>query len=301
MKILLKNIRTFLVIFFSLVITSMIFLGCSINSQKEEDVSDNKKPVVAVSIVPQDTFVKAVAGDLVDTIVLVPPGNSPTNYSPSPGELEQLSQSSIYFTIGIPTETANIIPRIGNVNKDIKIIDLAAEVNRVYPDREFASGKRDPHIWLSPKRVQVMIDKIAKELAEIDPKNQTVYEVNAAEYKNKLEQLDDNISNIIQKAAGRTFIVYHPAFGYFADDYQLDMVTIEKDGKTATAKDIENIIDFAREQEVKIIFYQSSITSRQADTIAAEIGGHTKVLDPLAADYIENMEIMAKSFTNAIE
>ncbi|HZK01608.1 MAG TPA: zinc ABC transporter substrate-binding protein, partial [Anaerovoracaceae bacterium] len=193
----------------------------------------------------------------------------------------------------------NILPRLKNVNQNIEIVDLAAEINRIYPDREFAPGQRDPHIWLSPKRVQAMIDIISREMAEIDPLNKATYESNAKDYQDKLAELDTNITNLLP--SGSAFVVYHPAFGYFADDYKLQMVAIEKNGKTATAEDIQNIIDFSKRKGIKTIFYQPAISSRQADTIAAEIAGHTKVIDPLAADYINNMEEMACSISEALK
>lgn len=298
MHFLLKHTRGFFCLTLLLVF-SIIFCGCNINNQIDKKASEDNKIVVAVSIVPQETFVKAVTGELVDTIVLIPPGNSPTNYSPSPENLEQLSKSSIYFTIGVPTEKSNILPRLKSVNQTIKIVDLAAEVNRIYPDREFAPGQRDPHIWLSPKRVQAMIEVIEREIAEIDPANRTVYKTNAKDYQNKLMQLNTKIDSLIPP--GKTFIVYHPAFGYFADDYQLKMVAIEENGKTATAKDIQNIIDLAKKTNIKTIFYQPAISSRQVETVAAEIAGNTKVIDPLAADYINNMEEMAYSLSRALK
>ena len=91
----------------------------------------SEKPIIAVTIVPEQTFAKAVCGDLAEVIALVPPGNSPENYEPTPAEMKKFSKASLYFSIGVPTEKANILPNIGSV----KTVSLQNEVASVYPDR----------------------------------------------------------------------------------------------------------------------------------------------------------------------
>jgi len=298
-NILLAKISFLLIICFFISVFGLV--GCKQAAKDAKSSTISKKLTVAVSIVPQETFVKAVAGDLVDIVVLVPPGNSPANYAPSPQELVQLSNSSLYFSIGVPTEKANILPRLSDINQDLKIIDLAGNVAKVYPEREFAPGNRDPHIWLSPKRVEVMVETIARELSRIDSQNKTIYQKNAKEYMAKLDELDEKIQNSLAQLSERTFFVYHPAFGYFADDYQLTMVAIEKSGKGATIEDLQNIIDLAKEKNIKVIFYQAENDSSQARTIAEEIGGKSEMIAPLASNYIENLEKTAETFANVLK
>ncbi len=276
----------------------LIFMaGCDIYTGKEE----NSKPVVAVTIVPQKTFIKAVAGDLVEVTDMIPAGNSPANYAPSPKEMRGLSQASIYFSIGVPAEQANILPKINDINKNIKVVDLADRVDQVYPDREFSPGERDPHIWLSPKRVKVMIDIIAQELSGIDPENSGIYEKNAERYKKQLDKMDDYIEETLSSLKHRAFIVYHPAFGYFADDYNMEMIAVEEDGKEATARRLQQIIDVAKEKQIKVIFYQAEIDSQQSETLAQEIGGRTQKIEPLAEDYLENLASMADTFKDVLQ
>lgn len=280
---------------------TVAIVGCTQKENASSASDGTGKPVIAVSIVPEDTFVKAVAGDLVDTIVMIPPGYSPANYAPSPQEMQKLSKAAIYFAIGVPAETANIIPGLSDLNENIKVIDLAGEVAGIYPDREFAPGKRDPHIWMSPKRVQTMVTAIARELSAIDPQNKDIYTANAQKYNEEIEGLDIEIKHSLKELPGKTFIVYHPSFGYFADDYGLKMIAIEEEGKAATANSIQNIIDTAKKENIKVIFYQASITSKQADAIAEEIAGQTIQVDPLASDYLDNLKKTARVFTDVLK
>lgn len=288
------RVKLFLVL--SVVSLAVIFAGCN-----QKNISSRDKITVAVSIVPQETFTKAVAGDLVEVVTMIPPGKSPENYAPTPQEIELFSQASIYFTIGVPAENQNILPRTKDMNKNLKVISLADKVKNIYTEREFSPGDRDPHIWLSPKRAKVMVQVIAKELSAIDTKNKAVYEKNANEYIQKLDTLDKDIKASLDKLRNKTFITYHPAFGYFADDYGLTMLSLEEEGKEATAKDLQDMINKAKKENIKVIFYQAEIDSKQSKTFAAEIGGKTEQIAPLAPDYIENLEKTAKTFANVLK
>ena len=174
------------------------------------------------------------------------------------------------------------------------MVSLQDAVAAVYPDRTFESGGRDPHIWLSPKRAVVMIETIAQEMCALDPEHSDVYNENAAFYIQQLEELDQQIEDILEPVTNRKFIVYHPAFGYFADDYGLTMYALEEAGKEATVSRLEEMIDLAKEEQIKVIFYQAEIDSSQSQAFAEEIGGETMQLSPLSPDYIDNLKGMAQ-------
>ncbi|MDD4124170.1 MAG: zinc ABC transporter substrate-binding protein [Eubacteriales bacterium] len=277
--------------FTSVILSAIIMLSLLFTvSCGKDDNEETGKPVIAVTIVPEATFVKAVCGENVEIVTLVPPGNSPENYEPTPLLMEQFEAAALYFSIGVPTEEANIIPNIGSKTK---VISLQSEVETLYAARTFDSGERDPHIWLSPKRVKVMIDVIAREMCTLDPENPDTYNANAALYKEQLDTLDTQITTALEGVVNRKFIVYHPAFGYLADDYGLTMYALEEEGKEATATHLQEMIDLAKAENIKVIFYQDEIDSSQSEAFAEEIGGKTTKLAPLAADYIDNLKRMA--------
>ena len=259
------------------------------------------RPVIAVSIVPEATFVKAVGGDLVEVVTMVPPGYSPENYSPSPKELQKFSEASVYFTIGVSAEVVGILPRVGAFNKNLKIVSLQEEVEKFYAPREFAPGSRDPHIWLSPRRVKIMIQVITRELSLLDKSNEKSYIENAREYIAKLDKLNTDIILALDDVKTKTFIVYHPSFGYLADDYGLEMIALEEEGKEATVRRLQDVIDLAKDRGIKVIFYQAEIDSRQTAAFAREIGGTARRLEPLASDYLGNMYEMLAAFRGVLE
>ncbi len=283
-------IRTALAILLGCGLISLI--GCSSGKAENPAVTPDEtagKPIVAVTIVPEQTFVEAVCGDLAEVITLVPPGSSPENYGPTPMEMEKFNSAAVYFTIGVPTEEANILPNVG----DIKVVSLADEVAAVYPDRTFEAGERDPHIWLSPKRAKVMVEAIAREMCALDAANADTYNKNAQAYLEELDELDQTIKDALADISNRKFIVYHPAFGYFADDYGLTMVALEEEGKEATPQHLQDVIDLAKSDNIKVIFYQAEIDSSQSAAFAEELGGKTMQLAPLSADYTQNLKSMA--------
>lgn len=285
----------------SLMFVCVIFLYSCNSNVKDSTTKSESKINVAVSIVPEETFVKEVGGDKVNITTMIPSGQSPENYAPTTDIMEQLSNSSIYFSIGVPTENANILPKIGDFNKEIKIVSMADEVSKVYSERKFESGERDPHIWLSPKRAKVMVETIAKELSAVDSNNADYYKTNSENYIKKLNKLDEDIKSSLSLLKAKDFICYHPAFGYFTDDYGLKMTALENEGKEATIEDFKNTIDFAKEKGIKAIFYQAEIDSKQAKSFATEINGKAEMVQPLAPDYIDNLGKMAETFKQVME
>ncbi len=294
----------------------LVLVACT----SEESSSD--KLTVAVSIAPQESFVKSVAGDLIDVVTLIPAGASPTNYQPSPKEMTKFQMAKVYFTIGVPSEISHILPNIAENNKSIKIVYLDDIVAQTYPARYFSETDdthesdledgheeedhdhdhqgRDPHIWLSPKRVIVMVHEIEKQLSELDPVNKDIYEQNATAFIQDLEALDKNLMNTMSQLENKTFIIMHPSLGYFADDYGLEMIALEQDGKESTASHLQEVIKFSKENNIKVIFYQTEFDSSQAKTLANEIQGEVLAINTLSNDYMTNMNDILDIFTNVL-
>ena len=160
---------------------------------------------------------------------------------------------------------------------------------------------RDPHIWMSPKRVAAMVEAIRDALIAADEKNAETYKRNAEAYLQKLGEADKQLADVLAQAKVHSFIIMHPSMGYFADDYGLMQVSIEKEGKQATAEHLKTVIDYAKDNDIKVVFYQKEFDNNQAKTIAAEIGGEVMELEPLAPNYLENLEKLKEVFTAVLK
>jgi zinc transport system substrate-binding protein len=189
---------------------------------------DRSQPTVVVTIAPQAAFVKEVAGDLVRTVTVLPPGANHETFSLPPQDMEKIGVAKLYLALGLPPERANILPKVSELNRNLKIIDVQKEVAKAYPPRYFAPDDQDPHIWLSPKRAIAMVQLTARELGLIDPAHRQTFEENAKRFISQIEAVDREIQAALKPMANRTFIVFHPAFGYFADEYNLSMVALEE-------------------------------------------------------------------------
>ena len=160
---------------------------------------------------------------------------------------------------------------------------------------------RDPHVWMSPKRAAVMVEAIRDALIAADDKNAETYRRNAEEYLQKLRETDKKLEDTLSQAKANSFIIMHPSMGYFADDYGLMQVSIEKEGKQATAEHLKAVIDYAKDNNIKVVFYQKEFDNNQAKTIASEIGGEVMELEPLAPNYLENLEKLSEVFSAALK
>jgi len=277
--------------FYTIFVFSIVF-GCT------QTTTASDKIKVAVSIVPESAFVMEVAGDLVEIVTVIPPGYSPGNYEPSTQFMEDLSDASVYFAIGVDAETASIIPLL---ESDIQLVHLDEIVSSSYPDRMFSGENRDPHIWLSLKRVIVMVNAIASTLSSLDPIHETTFQTNADTFIAALETADVSLASAFSSVTMNKFIVFHPAYGYLADDYGLNMIAIEEEGKESTASHLAEVIDLAITNNIHTVFYQAEIDSSQVEAFAEEIQGVMIELDPLAQNYLENMLQMGSLILEALE
>ncbi len=265
---------------------------------------------ICVSIPPQAFFVDKIAGELAKTTVLIPPGASPATYAPKPSQLKAIREAKIYFTIGVPFEH-NWLDRFRSINPSLKIVDMAKgiakkplhnplEAHEAHNEHEgHAHGARDPHVWLSPQLARILAKNVTETLINADPEHKAVYEKNYAQFIALTQDLEKEIAEKLQPLKQRTFIVFHPSFGYFADEFALKQVAIEKEGKEPSLRYMKRVIDFAREHNIKTIFVEPQFSQKSARYIAKQIGGKVVAIDPLAYDWDTNLLKIAQSFEKA--
>jgi zinc transport system substrate-binding protein len=135
-----------------------------------------------------------------------------------------------------------------------------------------------------------MVEIIAETMASLDAENAQTYQENAEVFLKELDRVDAEIKEAFSGILNPKFIVFHPSYGYFADDYGLEMIALEQDGKEATPQHLQDMIDLAKAENIKVIFSQAEIDSKQPDAFAEEIGGEKVMLEPLSDDYIANLE-----------
>jgi zinc transport system substrate-binding protein len=158
----------------------------------------------------------------------------------------------------------------------------------------------DPHIWLSPMQVKKQVDIIAQTLSQEDPANADTYNSNAEQFKKELDALHTEIESEFAELKTDKLMVFHPAWGYFADEYGLEQIAIEQSGKEPTAQELQHIIEEAKEEEIKVIFVQSQFNKDIAESVAEEVGAVVVSIDPLSDDYINNLRNVATTISESL-
>lgn len=268
---------------------------------------------VAVSILPQRYFVEKIGGQCVQVEVMVPPGATPETYEPRAGQMSALSRSRIYFACGVPFDTI-WLPKIISVNPKILVIHTEKDIKKRALEAHSHPGESvkpqsggsheepgDPHIWLSPPLVILQARAIFEALAATDPQNRACYETNYKEFVSELVELDLYLCCLFGSGAkSGTFMVFHPAWGYFADAYGLKQVPVEIEGKEPKARELDEFIKRARELGAKAIFVQPQYSPKPAQTIADAVGCTLVQADDLAPDWEKNLLQVAWQISAAL-
>lgn len=242
---------------------------------------------VMVSIVPQKYFVERIGGDKVNVSVMVAPGFNPATYEPRPSQIQALSETQMYVRVGVPFEEA-WMGRIEAANEHMLIVDQSQGIERI--------EGTDPHIWLSPRLAKVQARTIFDGLVELDPNNESFYRPNLDAFLADLDELDASIEQTLANLESRKFMVFHPAWSYFARDYDLEMIPVQIEGSDPSAAEMADLIRRARENNIKVIFAQPEFSTERAATIAQEMGGEVLLVSPLAPDWLDNLRQVADTF-----
>ncbi|HPQ68309.1 MAG TPA: zinc ABC transporter substrate-binding protein [bacterium] len=259
---------------------------------------------VFVSIIPQAYFVERIGGSEVNVQVLVGPGQSPETYDPSPKQMAQLAQADVYFPIGVPFEF-RLMKKIKRSFPDLNVVESQRGISLRAGEVDHHDGHRpdfniDPHIWLDPQKARIMSSTMTDELARLRPDLAETFRANLAQLAADLDQLHRDLTAQLKPYKGCSFMVFHPAYGYFAGAYGLNQIAVEAEGKSPNAKQLAEWIDFAKKEKVKVIFVQPQFSQDTARTIAASIDGVVVPMDPLAKDYINNLRKMATAIAESM-
>ena len=161
--------------------------------------------------------------------------------------------------------------------------------------------EQDPHVWVSPPLVRHMVGQVRDKLAELAPEHAADFARNHDAFVAELDALDAELHKIFDPLPSRKFMVFHPAWGYFADSYGLTQVSIEREGKEPGARGLAALIDQAKREKINVVFVQPQFDRRAAARVAQAIGGVVVAVDPLAANYVDNLRQVGQQFAEALQ
>jgi zinc transport system substrate-binding protein len=269
-------------------------------------------PQVTVSIPPQAFFVERIAGEAVSVNVMVQPGDNVHTYEPSPEQMKMVSSSQIFFSIGVEYEE-NWIPRFTDINPQMIVVDSAAGIQKIEAtdhhdheedadshDDEPAKHGHDPHVWLAPAHGERIAENILVALIDLVPDKAERFQENFDSLIVEIDALDARILTALANLENRQFMVYHPAWGYFAEQYQLIQFPVEIGGQEPSARELAELVKLARQENINVIFVQPAFNTANAITLANELGAEVVLIDPLEYDWLDNLNTAAEAFANAL-
>ncbi len=255
---------------------------------------------IFVTIPPQAGIVKQLTSGLGVEIQSLTKGNvCPETFSPTPKQIESLSKSDLFMSLGMPFEDL-WIKKMDILNK-IKVIPMSEGIK--LRDTEKADhnhhhghnhGTKDPHVWTSINNVIKMANNAAKALKELMPENTNKIETNLSAFVKNAENLDKKIKKELSTSKGTALFVFHPYYGYFTDSYGLIQIPIEAEGKNPTAKQLDHLIKKIKAQKKRVILTQPEFDNKVAKSLAEQTDAKLINVSIYSEDVLNNIEALAK-------
>lgn len=265
---------------------ALLFVSCA----ERKVVVENR---AVVSIAPLKPLVESILGEDFEVSVLVPQGASPETFEPTPKQLRDIETARFVFGTGLLEFEQELLHRIARNEQIINLshgIDLIAgtcsHAHHAH-SHNHAHGV-DPHIWCSPKSLGKIAENIHNAIAHEMP-DSVKYGERYTTLCIKLLDLDEEVAEMCRQSSRGTFLIYHPSLTYLARDYGLTQVAIEAEGKEPSAKHLARIIEQARTEGVKHIFYQSEFPASSVEVICQDIGATAVEINPLEENIFENI------------
>ncbi|MCX7571078.1 metal ABC transporter substrate-binding protein [Tumebacillus sp. DT12] len=318
----------------SLAAASLLLTGCGDKLGTKEDKASGGQIRVVTTFYPMYEFTKQVGGDFVDATLLVPGGTEPHDWEPTAKDVARIADADLFVYNGAgfegwvedvlhnlegakvkPVEASAGIELIeGGHDHDEHEGEKKEEEHKEGEHKEEAHGEKgahDPHVWTDPVLVQKEVENIAAALAELDQARAAEYKKNADAYLAKLKALDEKYKAELASSKSKEFVTAHESFAYLAKRYGLTQEPISglSPEQEPSAAQMAEIVAWAKEHQVKTIFFETLVSPKVAEAVAREMGAKTAVLNPLEGlteeeqakglDYIgvmeQNLEALKKA------
>lgn len=292
----------------SIIITflSILLLTACVSKQTEGNI-------VTVTIEPQRYFAEKIAGDKFKINCVVPAGQSPETYDPTPQQMIQIGKSMAYLRIGPIGFEQAWMDKIRENNPKLEVFDTSEGMNLLTDMEEDSHthdhageaghhhhhhGGVDPHIWSSIAGAKLVAWNTLNAFIALAPDNTDYFWKNYNELVDEIDKTEVEIKLLLDPLTDRTFIIYHPALTYFANEFNLTQLCIEMDGKEPSPAQLEMLVETARANNARVVFIQQEFDQKNAELIAKETGCKLTVINPLAYHWSKEMIHIAKALAD---
>jgi zinc transport system substrate-binding protein len=268
--------------------------------QKSSNNNSNGKIGVVVSLGPEVEWVNAVGGDKVNVTLMVPSGSDPHTYEPLPNQLTQVSNAKMYIEVGSSIEFENnYMDKIKEANPNMLVVNASQGIKLIPNSAENESETVDPHVWVDPKNAKIMVNNIYNGLVQEDPTDKDYFQKNRDQYLQQLDQLDKNTTQLLKGEQKTTLLIFHPAFGYYAKDYNLTIVGAMINDEEPSPQRIAMMVDIAKKNNITIVYSEPQYDPKFMQSVASQINGQVLTVSDLDEHYIQNMNNVAIAFSKA--
>jgi len=288
----------------------VVLAGCRPAGSDKAD----RRLVVFAGIPPVAYLAEQIGGPHVTVDALVQPGQDPHTFEPTPQQVVALSRAAVFLKVGMPFEDT-VAAKVKEGNPRLAIVDTTEGVEKravdepasaagdhaAHPPHEAIEGEPDPHVWLSPPLLKKLAANVAAGLCRADPAHAAVYRQNLAQLDRRIDALQERLARMLAPCRGRSFIVFHPAFGYFADAYGLREEAIEVGGHEPSPTQLHALVQRAKAQGIKTVFVQPEFDRHTAEAFAQQIGGQVVSMNGQAPDVLADLEDIAVKVKRSFE
>ncbi len=262
---------------------------------------------VYASVMPQADIMERIGGDHVEVGVLIGPGQDAHTYDPSPREIERLAAAELLFTTGLEYE-ARIVGTLERSARGVHVVDLTEgielrELEAHYHDpsvpHSHDNEPGDPHIWLGPDEVRRQAQTIRDAFIAVRPHREDEFRQGYETFLETVDEVERELTALLEPMRGSTILVYHPAFGYLTDHFGITQLAVEAGGREPSPRQLEKTIELALEAGVEVVFTQPEYDDIASRAVARAIGARTVAVTDLGDDWVELMREIGEAIAGA--
>ncbi len=281
-------------IFFTRILLPVCLLTLMSACRRTTPPADDGTPTLTVTIEPLRYFTEALAGGHFEVNCMVPEGNSPETYDPTPRQLVELTKSRAYLRIGHIGFEQVWMERLEANAPGMQVFDTSRGISLIRDEGHAHGGHShaggvEPHIWNSPANARIIARNVCDALCRLDSANASFYTSRLDSLNRVISRTDSIVRQLLAEVGQRAFLIYHPALSYFARDYGLTQLCLEEGGKEPSPAHLKQLIATCRAKGVRTIFVQKEFDSRNAELAAKEIGAKLVVINPLNYHWDEEL------------
>lgn len=292
-------------------LAALALTGCGTDASDAAPSSAPAEPLaVTVGFYPYEFVTQRVGGPDVTVTNLTKPGGEPHDLELTPAQVAGLSEADlVVYSLGFqPAVDVAVEQQAADRALDVlSAVELIEGSHDEHAEEDEHAGEEelegDPHVWLDPTRLAAIADAVADRLAELAPERAEDFQQRAQQLTGELEELDDDLRSGLASCERKEIVTSHDAFGYLADAYGLQQVSLAglSPEDEASPNRLAEVARFAKANGVTTIFFEELVSPKVAESIAREVGAEAAALTPLegppeTGDYVtamrSNLEVL---------